>query len=99
MMSFLDKPSITSMYSPSLVPAVKETILAFPFFTTKTCGALEDPNKAFLGIESAFIVFEFCKKEGIPVAWNLAGGYQSDFQKVLDGHSNTMKECIRIYND
>ena len=34
---------------------------------------------------------------GLPVAWNLAGGYQTPLRKVLDIHDNTMTECYRIY--
>ena len=38
---------------------------------------------------------------GIPVAWNLAGGYQRDKQgsirPVLEIHENTMKECVRVH--
>lgn len=36
------------------------------------------------------VVFETLKRLGIPVAWNLAGGYQSDLKCVIDGHVNTM---------
>jgi acetoin utilization deacetylase AcuC-like enzyme len=35
------------------------------------------------------IVFTELKKLGVPVAWNLAGGYQEDFSKVLEIHNNT----------
>jgi acetoin utilization deacetylase AcuC-like enzyme len=38
---------------------------------------------------------------GIPVAWNLAGGYQRDSQgsirPVVEIHENTMKECTQVY--
>ena len=43
------------------------------------------------------IVFKFCKKNNIPVAWNLAGGYQTPIQKVLELHETTLKECIKVY--
>jgi len=37
----------------------------------------------------------------IPVAWNLAGGYQREkdgsIPKVLEVHDNTMRECARVY--
>ena len=47
-------------------------------------------------------VFEICKKLGIPVAWNLAGGYQQDratgsIEKVLRIHRATMEECAAVY--
>jgi acetoin utilization deacetylase AcuC-like enzyme len=47
------------------------------------------------------IVFEGLAVLGIPVAWNLAGGYQRDkegsIRPVLEIHENTMKECVRVY--
>ena len=53
------------------------------------------------------IVFETCRRLGMPVAWNLAGGYQEDdsyprgsaesIRKVLDIHDATMEECVRVY--
>ena len=43
------------------------------------------------------LVFEAAAKLGIPVGWNLAGGYQEPLSKVLSIHDNTMKECARIH--
>jgi acetoin utilization deacetylase AcuC-like enzyme len=47
------------------------------------------------------IVFETCKRKGIPLVWNLAGGYQRDkhgsIRPVLDIHDNTMIECLSVY--
>jgi acetoin utilization deacetylase AcuC-like enzyme len=34
---------------------------------------------------------------GLPVVWNLAGGYQRDFRRVLDIHDATMQECARAW--
>jgi acetoin utilization deacetylase AcuC-like enzyme len=42
------------------------------------------------------IVFETAASMGIPVAWNLAGGYQSPLRKVLDIHDNTAIQCVEI---
>jgi len=46
-------------------------------------------------------VEEAAKSLGIPIAWNLAGGYQEDksggIQAVLDIHNNTMIECVAAY--
>lgn len=51
-------------------------------------------------------VFETCAELGLPVAWNLAGGYQEDksatplakrLRPVLDIHDATMEECIRVF--
>lgn len=43
------------------------------------------------------IVFECAKELRLPVAWNLAGGYQKPIEKVLEIHDNTMKECVNAY--
>ena len=42
-------------------------------------------------------VFSFCQERGMPVVWNLAGGYQEDFQSVLDLHHATMEECLAAF--
>ncbi len=44
------------------------------------------------------LVFECAKDLGIPVAWDLAGGYQVDIRNVLDIHDNTLRECWEIYS-
>ena len=42
-------------------------------------------------------VFESAQRLGVPIAWNLAGGYQEPLSKVLEIHDNTMRECERVY--
>ena len=46
-------------------------------------------------------VFDALAKAKVPVAWNLAGGYQRDrdggISKVLEIHDNTMRECERFF--
>ena len=44
------------------------------------------------------IVFATCATMKLPLAWNLAGGYQDPLQKVLDIHNNTMAVCTAVYN-
>lgn len=39
-------------------------------------------------------VFNGLHKRKIPVAWNLAGGYQKPISKVIALHENTMRACI-----
>lgn len=43
------------------------------------------------------LVFETCRDLGLPVAWDLAGGYQSPLRKVLDIHDATMRACAAVY--
>lgn len=50
-------------------------------------------------------VFAACRRLRLPVAWNLAGGYQEApgetfaerIRPVLDIHDATMEECARVY--
>ncbi len=43
------------------------------------------------------IVFETAHRINLPVAWNLAGGYQTPLRRVLDIHDNTLRACARMF--
>jgi acetoin utilization deacetylase AcuC-like enzyme len=43
------------------------------------------------------IVFGAARAAGVPLAWNLAGGYQQPLSKVIDLHVQTMRVCARVY--
>ena len=43
------------------------------------------------------LVFATAKRLKLPVAWNLAGGYQEPLRRVLDIHDNTMRECVAVF--
>lgn len=45
------------------------------------------------------IVFQAAREFGIPIAWNLAGGYQQPLGLLLKIHDNTMRECADVYID
>jgi len=47
--------------------------------------------------ERDLIVFETTKALGLPIAWNLAGGYQEPLRNVLDIHDNTLMACWQVY--
>lgn len=49
-----------------------------------TTGQLKERDRA---------VFRTCAELGLPAAWNLAGGYRTPFEGVLEIHRNTMAEC------
>ena len=46
-------------------------------------------------------MFETLAALGVPVVWNLAGGYQREpdgsIPGVLEIHDNTMRECARVF--
>jgi acetoin utilization deacetylase AcuC-like enzyme len=48
-------------------------------------------------VERDRIVFETAKAMGVPIAWNLAGGYQHPLRKVLDIHDNTLRACWQVF--
>lgn len=43
------------------------------------------------------LVFAEARRSGIPIAWNLAGGYQQPLSRVLEIHDNTMLECASAF--
>ena len=66
---------------------------------------IDDPLGGWLTTEQLaerdLLVFSIASRMGIPIAWNLAGGYQLDeygeIRPVLDIHDNTMRACVKIY--
>ncbi|MFZ4538194.1 hypothetical protein [Propionivibrio sp.] len=62
---------------------------------------INDPLGGFLTTaelaERDRIVFSVAKEIGIPVVWNLAGGYQQPVERVLEIHRNTMAACVAEY--
>lgn len=66
---------------------------------------VEDPHGGWLTTEQLrqrdATVFDFLAAHKVPVAWNLAGGYQvnrdGSIPKVLEIHDNTMRECVRAF--
>jgi len=46
-------------------------------------------------------IFTIANHLGIPIVWNLAGGYQvnsdGNIHGVLEIHNNTMRECCKVY--
>jgi acetoin utilization deacetylase AcuC-like enzyme len=63
---------------------------------------IDDPLGGWLTTRQLFerdqLVFEAAAELGIPVAWNLAGGYQTPLRKVLEIHDGTMRTCGDIYS-
>jgi acetoin utilization deacetylase AcuC-like enzyme len=64
---------------------------------------VDDPLGGFLTTEQIYLrdktVFTWAHTHGIPVAWDLAGGYQESLRDVLDIHDNTLKACWEVYGD
>jgi acetoin utilization deacetylase AcuC-like enzyme len=62
---------------------------------------VDDPLGGFLTTEQLRerdrLVFRAASARRIPLAWNLAGGYQTPLRRVLDIHDNTARECVAAY--
>ena len=62
---------------------------------------VDDPLGGVLDTEQMIVrdrtVFEAARASGVPLAWNLAGGYQDPVAKVVALHVNTLRECVRVY--
>jgi acetoin utilization deacetylase AcuC-like enzyme len=62
---------------------------------------IDDPLGGFLTTaelaERDRIVFSVAREIGIPVVWNLAGGYQQPLARVLEIHRNTMAACVAAF--
>lgn len=43
------------------------------------------------------VVFRAAQSAGVPLAWNLAGGYQKPLSIVVDLHVQTMRACVGAY--
>jgi acetoin utilization deacetylase AcuC-like enzyme len=64
---------------------------------------IDDPLGGFLTTEQMYqrdlLVFTECRQHNIPVAWNLAGGYQqhddgsTNWDALTEIHTNTLKAC------
>lgn len=59
---------------------------------------IDDPLGGWLSTEELYErdrrVFAAARRHALPVAWNLAGGYQRPIEKVLEIHDNTLRACI-----
>lgn len=59
---------------------------------------VEDPYGGFLTTEEMMerdnIVFAMAKRSNTPIVWNLAGGYQTPVEKVIQLHMNTFEAAF-----
>ena len=62
---------------------------------------IDDPLGGWLTMRQLFerdrLVFEAAAALGIPVAWNLAGGYQTPLRMVTLIHDGTMRACADVH--
>lgn len=62
---------------------------------------VDDPLGGWLTTEELYErdyhVFAAAHRHRLPIAWNLAGGYQEPIEKVLEIHDNTLHACADVY--
>ncbi|MGO9267793.1 MAG: histone deacetylase [Candidatus Binataceae bacterium] len=93
-------------HAGSYLLRLRETVAGFDAFdlVLYQAGAdvhVDDPLGGVLTTEQMIerdqIVFEAARAIEVPIAWNLAGGYQTPLAKVVELHVNTMRECAAAY--
>ena len=97
-------------YLPKLLAQWKEEEVEVVLYQAGADPHLDDPiGCQFLSTEQLHArdtaVFQACADLGLPIAWNLAGGYQEDdslpwpqsIRKVLDIHDNTMRASAAAF--
>ena len=99
---------------PTLIPRLKAEVKSWidgpmpvdiVLYQAGADAHVDDPLGGWLTTEQMTMrdqqVFEACAECGIPVVWNLAGGYQRDqnggIEPVLALHRNTMRVCLDTY--
>jgi acetoin utilization deacetylase AcuC-like enzyme len=84
---------------PGLVAAMKDCDVIL--YQAGADPHIDDPLGGWLTTgqlyERDLLVFQAAAALGIPVAWNLAGGYQTPLRKVLRIHDGTMRACVAAY--
>ena len=84
---------------PGLVAAMKECDVIL--YQAGADPHIDDPLGGWLTTEQLYerdlLVFQAAVALKIPVAWNLAGGYQTPLRKVLKIHDNTMEVCADVH--
>lgn len=80
---------------PALVAAMKDCDVIL--YQAGADPHIDDPLGGWLTTEQLYerdlLVFEAAAEMRIPVAWNLAGGYQTPLRKVLTIHDGTLNAC------
>ena len=86
---------------PALVAAMKDCDVIL--YQAGADPHIDDPLGGWLTTEQLYerdlLVFQAAAALMIPVAWNLAGGYQTPLRRVLRIHDGTMRACIDTHID
>ena len=91
----------------SAIQQLLEANVDLIFYQTGADAHIDDPLGGLLSNEELSkrdsMVFERCNNQEIPIAWNLAGGYQraadGSIHKVIEIHRETMRQCRRVFDN
>jgi acetoin utilization deacetylase AcuC-like enzyme len=95
-----------SRHATNFLKALPEIVLGFADCQILLYQAGADPHEddplgGWLSTDQLYerdaIVFSMANQMALPVAWNLAGGYQQPVEKVLAIHDNTLRACLSEY--
>ena len=99
--------SIFSTYSTGEKPSM-HNVVRLPDLVADPCVRPDESQKVVLSplwppiSKRDSTVFEQCCHDKIPIAWNLAGGYQKaadgSIHKVIEIHRETMRQCNRVFD-
>ncbi len=90
---------------PDVLEWFRDKLVDIVLYQAGADSHIDDPYGGWLTTaelrERDAMVFDYLSARDIPVAWNLAGGYQVEkdgsIPKVLEIHDNTMRECVRAF--
>ncbi|MCB9689536.1 MAG: histone deacetylase [Alphaproteobacteria bacterium] len=85
-----------------LGPAIERSRPDVVLFQAGADPYMEDPYSPLLLTHADLrerdrVVFDACKRRGIPVMWVLAGGYTKDVSKVVEVHVNTARAAVEVF--
>lgn len=96
-----DKPYLKQL--ASVLPRLIEEIEPDAVFYLAGVDVLESDRLGRLSLsfegckQRDRMVFEICKKNGLPVAVSMGGGYSRQLSHIIEGHANTYRMAIEVF--
>lgn len=96
-----DKPYLKQL--ASVLPRLIEEIEPDTVFYLAGVDVLESDRLGRLSLsfegckQRDRMVFEICKKNGLPVAVSMGGGYSRQLSHIIEGHANTYRMAMEVF--